>query len=175
MKNALIATTRTYAIGDPHGMCYEFESLINMIEDDLGKNPVPQAKIVVMGDIIDRGNDSAGLVQTIVDLPKRFPSVEIIAILGNHDRHLLQIADGNLKYLTDWRSDDAGGKCTLRDYGVDPNIASNKISEALTQALPAEHLVMFRNMPLLFDDGKTVFTHAGIRPGVAISNQLEED
>jgi len=166
---------RTYVIGDPHGMRLEFDEMIQRIEDDLGKYPALKARLVIAGDLIDRGYDSAGIVQTIVHLPNRWPSVEIIVIRGNHDTALIESVAGNLDIYRRWILPSTGGKETLRSYGVDPNISAEKAPEVLRNTIPTEHLDMFGNMLLSLDDGKRIFVHAGIRPGVRIDKQVEHD
>ena len=166
-----------YAIGDIHGQLAQLVEAIDWIEKDGG----PAAPIVFLGDYIDRGPDSRGVLDLLIQ--GRDAGRNWTFLKGNHDRMFewfLQTpsrADPHLFTDLSWLHERLGGQDTLRSYGLDFS-ARRRLSavhdEAL-RAVPKAHLDFLEGCPLTFETEDLFFCHAGIRPGVALCDQNEED
>src|SRR4051812_42052807 len=144
------AGTRVYAIGDVHGRSDLLHGVFTAIADDLAASPIGDALTVLIGDVIDRGSDSKGVVELLVskDLPTR-----ILTLCGNHEamaKAFLQSAStcGDL-----WRRN--GGTETLFSYGVDVQAfrAGKGFPDAAREfrdRLPSEHLEFLARLPTHF-------------------------
>ena len=169
--------TTLYAIGDIHGKLAGLTQAIEWIEKDGG----PEAPIVFLGDYIDRGPDSRGVLDFLIQ--GRDAGRNWTFLKGNHDRMFewfLQTpsrADPHLFTDLSWLHERLGGQDTLRSYGLDFS-ARRRLSavhdEAL-RAVPKAHLDFLEGCPLTFETEDLFFCHAGIRPGVALCDQNEED
>jgi len=169
--------TALYAIGDIHGQLAAMTQAIEWIEKDGG----PEASIVFLGDYTDRGPDSRGVLDFLIQ--GRDAGRNWTFLKGNHDRMFewfLQTpsrADPHLFTDLSWLHERLGGQDTLRSYGLDFS-ARRRLSavhdEAL-RAVPKAHLDFLEGCPLTFETEDLFFCHAGIRPGVALCDQNEED
>ncbi|MCF2871657.1 metallophosphoesterase [Octadecabacter sp. G9-8] len=187
-----------YAIGDIHGQKAQLERAFALIDADGGAD----APLYFVGDLVDRGWDSAWVIQTIMD--GQAAGKPWHCILGNHDLMLHQfVTAGNVVHpeilsRKSWLHHRLGGCRTLASYmggididhpewiswdhanehGLDP--ASPELiaafSDAAKMAVPADHLNWIANLPLYLDapDGHR-FVHAGIRPNVAMADQTRSD
>ena len=151
------AMTKSYAIGDVHGCRNQLERLIELCERDAGAQ---RSKFIMLGDYIDRGPDSRGVIEFLIDLQKWSPD-EIICLRGNHEDLLLDALQGGDAELN-WLSN--GGDATLRSYKA-PRVAS----------LPAPHIEWVRSLPLFHDDGRRFFVHAGVNPDRSLDRQRSRD
>jgi serine/threonine protein phosphatase 1 len=168
---------RIYAVGDVHGQLGQLEAMIDRIAADLMARPHPRPRLVMLGDYVDRGPDSRGVIDTLIhlrdsDLPTTF-------LLGNHDSYVLE-------YLRDpewfdralhWLHPSMGGAATLASYGVPGarDTLPELTHEAFGAAFPAAHRRFLENCALLHRSGDYVFAHAGIRPGVPLDAQARDD
>ena len=147
----------TYAIGDIHGSLSKLRSLLARCADHAQGRPTT---FVFLGDYIDRGPDSAGVVRYVIELQSRLRE-HVIALKGNHEAVALGVIDGTMPadyWLT------LGGAATLRSYGV-----------SRAQALPVEHVDWLRSLRSSYDDGRRFFVHAGIDPELPLDAQREHD
>jgi len=166
---------RAYAVGDIHGRLDLLEQLLGKIHDDIASRKSRKILLVFVGDLIDRGPDSAQVVERLRTY--EHPGVQAIFLLGNHEEVLLRILGGEADLITKWRS--FGGRECLTSYGVDARkLASMSEEDALAVvrgAIPKEHVEFLET----FDDscrfGDYLFVHAGIRPGVEIDQQRQTD
>lgn len=149
--------TRTYAIGDIHGCLTKLIGLIGLCQADAGERPT---KFIFLGDYIDRGPDSQGVVEFLMSLQKDRPG-DVICLMGNHEDMLLAARDA-----PDWEDNwlRNGGLQTLQSYGV-----------ATVAGIPQDHIDWMRNLPKFHDDGLRFFVHAGIRPDRPLDRQSEHD
>lgn len=149
-----------FAIGDVHGCSRKLESLVTACESvSAGR----QARFILIGDYVDRGPDAKGVIEYLTEQQVRDP-LRFICLRGNHDQMLIAAADPERSdsELINWWAN--GGEQTLDSYGVeDPS------------ELPEEHLAWLRNLPVKLSDGKRVFVHAGVRPGIPVAEQNEHD
>lgn len=167
-----------YAVGDIHGRLDVMEPLIYAIAKDSAEtNPVDLPLLVFLGDYVDRGPASKGVVDLILRL-KAETGVEVRALKGNHEEALLNFLE-DPRYGPPWA--DHGGGATLQSYGVQPPAMRNDAAgwraarDAFAAALPPEHLEFYRSLELMVTVGDYLFVHAGVRPGVALDAQDERD
>ena len=165
-----------YAVGDVHG-CFE-QLLIaeKRIQED-ARSANQKATIIYLGDFVDRGTNSAAVLD---HLSRQEPHDELVrfALCGNHD-------DAFLKFLTigsrcqPWL--DLGGVATLRSYGIDTNYvlkSAGGMKALMTIArdsVPKRHIDFLARLPISIAIGNYLFVHAGIRPGLALDLQTDED
>jgi serine/threonine protein phosphatase 1 len=131
--------------------------------------------VVYVGDLIDRGIHSRGVIDELLDAP--LAGFESVYLLGNHEQTLLDFLE-QPKIAAGWLA--WGGRETLFSYGVEPppNITRadmHLIRDDLEERIPDSHLEFFRNMRLMHISGDYLFVHAGIRPGKPIQEQSNED
>lgn len=165
--------TRIYAVGDIHGCAREFDSLMALILED-AKDWSGKRELIFLGDYIDRGPDSRGVIERLLAPPKGF---SVTHLRGNHDQALLDFLEEPAFFGT-WR--DFGARETLMSYGVtpprfdDPN-AFGETRDRLQLAIPRTHLEFLASLPLFAKSGGYYFVHAGVRAGVALDRQTPED
>ncbi|MET7244122.1 metallophosphoesterase family protein [Methylobacterium sp. EM32] len=135
----------TYAIGDVHGRADLLARLLAAIEEHRAGRP---RRLVFLGDVVDRGPDSAGAVAMLRDLQAREPDA-VTCLMGNHEAMLLDAAAGTNRDL--WRIN--GGAATLASYGaVRPG------------ELPAEIVAWIAALPTLHGDARRWYVHGGLDP-----------
>jgi serine/threonine protein phosphatase 1 len=166
---------RAYVVGDLHGRLDLLELLLEKIHDDIDRRPARKVLLVFVGDLIDRGPNSAQVVERLRTY--RHPKVQTMFLLGNHEEVLLRILGGEADLITKWRS--FGGTECLNSYGVDASELSGlEDDDALAlirTAIPKKHVEFLES----FDDscrfGDYLIVHAGIRPGVEFDQQRQSD
>ena len=149
--------SKTYAIGDVHGCLDQLQDLVELCELDAGSG---KSKFVFLGDYIDRGPNSRGVVQFLIDLQKWSPD-HIICLRGNHEDLLLAALTDPHQAL-DWRLN--GGDATLDSYRV-----------ASPDDIPVAHMEWLRSLPFFHDDGLRFFVHAGVDPARPLDQQDPHD
>lgn len=166
-----------YAIGDIHGQREELERVLQLIEQDGG----PDAYTVFLGDYVDRGPDSKSVVQMLCDAQAAGRNWHMIR--GNHDRYLTRfyddatIYDPNTQSGLFWMNPRLGGDKTLRSYGVQAEDGAPvaPIHSEARKKVPSEHIDFLKNLPLIHETKHLICVHAGIRPGVSLQDQVEDD
>lgn len=136
----------TYAIGDIHGSLDKLEQLLAQCGQHAGGAPM---RWIFLGDYIDRGADSRGVIEALIALQARTTGA-VVTLMGNHEAMALTVLDGRGSERV-WLMQ--GGLATLESYGA------RSIGE-----LPHVHLEWLRALRLSFDDGRRFFAHAGIIP-----------
>jgi serine/threonine protein phosphatase 1 len=170
---AIPAGQRIYAVGDIHGRSDLFDALIAAIEADDAERAAAQTTIILLGDLIDRGPDSAGVIASARALAARRP---LRALCGNHEEMFLQSFE-DIEVLR--RFLRYGGRETIMSYPID-TIAWNSATVAEAQAMmrwaipedDLEVLCTFENMIVI---GDYLFVHAAIAPGLPLSEQRISD
>ena len=166
---------RIYAIGDVHGCLELLKRLEGRIEQsarDCGLN----ARIVFLGDYIDRGPDSRGVIEYLSG--GSFAGFPASHLLGNHEDILLE-ALAQPALVREWLR--WGGLATLGSYGVslpslaDPAERDEAIAMAMSEALPLHHRSFLERLELSYAVGDYLFVHAGIRPGRPLHKQSRHD
>ena len=167
---------RIYAIGDVHGCDAQLAALHRAIAGDIAARPVASALVVHLGDYIDRGPDSAGVVARLAG--GLGAPAESVSLMGNHEAMMLQALgltgalEGRPPHPEDvtlWLAN--GGIAALESWGV-----CNLTDPAVwRQAVPAGHLAWLLERPLMHQEGGYLFVHAGIRPGLPLAQQQARD
>ena len=167
--------SRAYAIGDVHGRLDLLEDLLRRIEEDNRSRPPAKTWLVLLGDLIDRGPDSAGVIERFVGDPPRW--ARLVYLQGNHEEFFLNVLSGREETVGNWLT--YGGYECAASYGVSQGATLNatpaEIVDRLREAVPASHVAFLENMADSFRFGDYLFVHAGIRPGVAIDEQSQRD
>ena len=159
---------RIYAIGDIHGCDTQLANLHARIAEDLADRPIAAPLLLHIGDYVDRGPDTAGVIARLLrDSP--IAGVPVVNLMGNHEHTMLEALSGERAAATDWLF--AGGRPALESYGIDPDSPR----ESWPLAVPTAHLDFLRNLSLMHLEGGYAFVHAGIRPGVALAHQIRDD
>jgi serine/threonine protein phosphatase 1 len=164
-----------YAVGDVHGCLDELLALEAVIADDASRL-AGEKLIIMLGDYVDRGPRSRDVMEHLSRPPP--PGFDRICLMGNHERFMLDFLDDRIA-LADWLT--VGGLPTLASYGIEAGdlraLGSDPapIAAKVRAAVPAHHADLLRAMPILIDTGHFLFVHAGIRPGVALEDQRDED
>jgi len=165
---------RLYAIGDIHGRLDLLKALVAKINADAGDVP---ARKIFLGDYIDRGIYSREVIDYLMAL-RETEKVPPIFLLGNHEHIMRVLLEERVEtLLQSWMY--FGGKETLLSYGVNPAIIAAHDVEALFDALadktPESHKAFLKSLPLSASFGDYFFCHAGVRPGVSLETQSEQD
>ncbi len=164
-----------YAIGDIHGRTDLLDPLLAEIR--LRARTDERTVVVGLGDYVDRGADSRGVVDRLLDLGEQ-RGIEARYLRGNHDQLLLDFL-GDAALGPYWCR--VGGRETLLSYGVEPPPTRKHMEawraarDAFAEALPERHLEFFQTLPLSFSSGDYFFVHAGARPGATLEAQSEQD
>lgn len=167
---------RLYAIGDIHGCRADLRGIHARIARDLADDPHPAPVVVHLGDYVDRGPDSRGVLDDLIrwDLGP----VERLCLLGNHDELMLRFfEDPDGVWSSDhWISGSMGGGATLASYGLDPwDRPHAAVAAEARAAVPPAHLAFLAGLPRLAVFGGYAFAHAGIMPGIPLDRQRDED
>jgi serine/threonine protein phosphatase 1 len=166
-----------YAIGDVHGRLDLLDDLLARIREDAAQHPSDRHRsLIFLGDYVDRGSQSRGVVERVLADP--LPGFVTVRLMGNHEEAMLAFLDGASDGL-DWLS--FGGLETLISYGVPllsvprTEAAVKTLRGALAEAVPARHVTFLRACALHHSVGDYVFVHAGVRPGLSLERQTPTD
>ncbi|SMY09148.1 metallophosphoesterase family protein [Flavimaricola marinus] len=172
---------RLYAIGDIHGQLDLLRGVHDLIAADRQQTGDWTAPVVHLGDLVDRGPDSAGVIDFLLAGPAK--GGPWVTIKGNHDymfslfmcdppRH-----DPSLRSDLSWLHPRLGGMTTLASYGIADTEARtpDDLHREATARVPASHLAFLRELELTFSGAGAFCVHAGVRPGVALDAQEPSD
>ena len=166
--------TRIYAIGDIHGRLDLLDEVLARIDADMTEHPTSNATRVFLGDYIDRGPDSKRVLERLISYCVAQPTV---CLMGNHEAYLREFLN-NPDILSAWRR--YGGLDTLLSYGLAPTMKTKaqehrKLASDLNGLLPSSHREFLSNLKRYFVCGDFFFVHAGVRPGISLTEQSEDD
>lgn len=161
---------RIYAVGDVHGCAGRLRDMHRAIAADLAERPIADALLIHIGDYIDRGPDSAAVIETLLHGPA-IPGLHVINLMGNHEDLLLAaLGDPARPDLAgNWLNN--GGVPSLASWGVRPESGPAEWE----QQIPPEHVQFLRNLAIRHAVGGYLFVHAGVRPGVPLAEQSVQD
>ncbi|MEP3332015.1 metallophosphoesterase family protein [Sedimentitalea sp.] len=170
-------TQPIYAVGDIHGQLDYLEAALDLIAADGGND----AEIVFLGDLVDRGPNSRGVIERLMDGQAAGRNWHVVK--GNHDRMFARFVseaeehDERILSGIGWLNPRLGGIATLASFGVDveTDTTSSRLFTEAQQAVPQAHLDYMKNLPLYHERGGLFFVHAGIAPGVPLQDQVEDD
>ncbi len=167
---------RIYAIGDIHGRNDLLKALLAKIDaDDAGREPA-ETHLIFLGDLMDRGPDSAGVIETAMALAQTGRKVRFL--MGNHEEVFVRACRKRDAKVTRFFL-RIGGEATVLSYPITRaeyiTLDMEQLSERLTNLVPHEHLDFIDNFEDQIVIGDYAFVHAGIRPGVPLSEQKPSD
>lgn len=165
-----------YAVGDIHGERALLDRLLRAILDDAAANKSLHATVIFLGDYVDRGGDSCGVLDVLSDLPNG--DVKWRFLRGNHEQAMLdflvtpEMGPVWLRF---------GGVETLASYGLlapagvaDPRRLKD-LADGLAERLPLRHLAFLQATEMMIVQGDYIFAHAGIDPGRPLDQQRPDD
>jgi serine/threonine protein phosphatase 1 len=165
---------RIYAIGDIHGRLDLLDQLLAMIDEDDATRGSAATELIFLGDLVDRGPDSRGVVERLMALGERRPAR---FLMGNHEEVFLRALTGDLKALRFLIR--IGGRETLFSYGIAEddyrNLDYDELMVAVRAAVPESHIAFLGAFERWIEEGDYLFVHAGLRPGVALEDQETAD
>ena len=164
---------RLYAVGDVHGRLDLLEEMIQRIRLDILHHDPRPARIVILGDFVDRGPQSAQLIALLMRLRKE-PG--LVVLKGNHEAIMVDALAGDYAALDLWLAH--GGAETLRSFGIDGAAIDSDNGPALLrlarQIVPKDVRQWLAQLPTSLHLGRYYLVHAGVRPGVALADQTDE-
>lgn len=162
---------RVYAVGDIHGCLSETKELLLKIKTDNDYRDDRKTYIIFLGDLVDRGADSKGVIEYLKNFPFNF--AEPLFIKGNHEEMLVRSLSGEPHLLQDWLN--YGGFACAESYGIDRSrllgLSPDAQQAILLSAIPDSHITFLDSFLESVQFGDFLFVHAGIRPGIPISHQ----
>jgi serine/threonine protein phosphatase 1 len=166
--------TRIYGVGDLHGRADLLKVTHAFIREEEKRAPVAETLIVYLGDYVDRGPDSKGVIDELL-VPTS--GAKRIFLRGNHDEALVRFLSEPDYYRT-WKA--FGGGATLMSYGVNPPLIESQanftqLRDEFAQALPEAHRQFLAGLHLFARIGPYCFVHAGIQPGIPFEMQEKRD
>jgi serine/threonine protein phosphatase 1 len=176
-KASLPEGQRLYAIGDVHGRLDLLQQLIQTIEEDDSARAPMDSTILFLGDLVDRGPESAQVLTYLLELKRRRAPERTRFLLGNHEEVFLAAAEGDEKALRFFTK--IGGRETILSYGISEEcydaLDYPELLQEFQAHLPAEH----RDFVTSFEDivvlGDYAFVHAGIRSTEPLAAQRPKD
>jgi serine/threonine protein phosphatase 1 len=156
---------RIFAVGDIHGCRDEAVAMVDFIIKDRGLDQ--QDQLIFIGDYIDRGPDSKGVVDLMLKIKREFPRT--IFLKGNHEDMLLSFlgleGTGGLGFIPN------GGDATLKSYGIEGAVGPDEVF----RKIPPVHIEFFRTLDSYAIIAGYVFVHAGLNPLRDLRDQSFED
>jgi serine/threonine protein phosphatase 1 len=166
--------TRVYAIGDIHGRRDLLDRLLTLIDEDDGARGPARTELIFLGDLVDRGPESVGVIERLMALRQTRP---VRFLMGNHEEVFLKAVGGDpraLRFLV-----RIGGRETLMSYGISEEeyhrLDFDGLLALLQQKVPAAHVDFLSGFESWIEVGDYLFVHAGLRPGVAVEDQKTSD
>jgi calcineurin-like phosphoesterase family protein len=165
--------TRLYAIGDIHGRLDLLDRIIELIDRDLKAHP-GDSVVVTLGDYIDRGPQSRGVLDRLAGNPF---GGRYVPLKGNHEALLESFLD-NPAIGSDWWR--LGGSETVKSFGVaiKPKMKLadfERVARQLPEAMSAQQIEFLRSLKTSFASESYFLCHAGVRPGLALALQSDVD
>jgi len=169
------AGSRAYAIGDVHGRLDLLADLLPRIEADNALRGPAKTYLVFLGDLVDRGPDSRGVIELLASSPPGF--ARNIFLKGNHEEFFTRVLDGDDGVVQHWLT--YGGTECAESYGLSSgwmlNADAAQIRDRLIAEVPSTHKEFLDELADSFRFGDYLFVHAGIRPGVELADQASRD
>lgn len=166
--------TRIYAIGDIHGRADLLEQMLLKVDADMKDHPDRRCITVLLGDYVDRGPDSRGVIDLLIAWQK---VRETVCLMGNHEEIMLRFFAKPELWDT-WAP--IGGAQTVMSYGLRPALRLSpqqaaELADRLAEQIPDAHVDFLGSLPYTFESGDVLFVHAGLKPGRPVADQRVED
>jgi len=167
-------TDPIYAIPDIHGQ----DALLDEALDRIARDGGPDAPVVFLGDLVDRGPDSRAVIGRLMQGQAEGRPWTVLR--GNHDQMFLDFLDGGMVHSPrvasglGWLNSRLGGAATLASYDITTPEPQAALAKART-LVPRAHRDWLAALPYWHEDGPRLFVHAGIRPGIALDAQDPDD
>ncbi len=166
---------RVYAIGDIHGRDDLFADLLDLIRTDISARGSARISLILLGDLVDRGPQSAEVVDRAMRLRAEFDDMRLL--IGNHEECFLAALTGDVRRLRYFMR--IGGEATVRSYWNSQasltEASFEEVAEQLPSMVPQSHVEFLGSGEDVIIIGDYVFVHAGIRPGVPLESQALTD
>lgn len=167
--------SRVYAVGDIHGRRDLLDTLLDAIDADSAARDRAETIVVFLGDLVDRGPDSRGVVERLIEYAGGPHRTRFL--MGNHEEVFLRALAGDLKSLRFLLR--IGGRATIASYGIDDaeyqRLDFDALSAALQARVPAAHIDFLSAFEETVEAGDYLFVHAGVRPGIDLAAQQPSD
>lgn len=165
---------RVYAIGDIHGRLDLLDELLADIEIDDEVRGATDTTLLFLGDLVDRGPDSCGVVDRVMRLAG---TRKTVLLMGNHEEILIRTWEGERRAAGLLHR--VGGRETLMSYGISEMEYEacdlSDLTQLVADRVPAEHIAFMRGFIDQWQCGQYLFVHAGIRPGLPLEDQKPSD
>lgn len=169
------AGQRIYAVGDIHGRRDLLDDLLTRIDADDAERGPAQTQIIFLGDLIDRGSDSHGVVERLIQLREASGNVRLLS--GNHEELLIRVYDGDKRATSLFHR--VGGRETMLSYGMSEAdydaVDLSELAALIPNYVPLSHIDFLKSFDDWIEAGDYLFVHAGIRPGLSIDEQETSD
>jgi serine/threonine protein phosphatase 1 len=166
---------RIYAIGDIHGRRDLLDKLLADIDADDAKRPARRTQLIFLGDLVDRGPDSRGVIERLMLLSESGRDVRFLK--GNHEELLIRVWRGDRRSAGLFNR--VGGRETLASYGVYDaeydSVDLEGLCALVREVVPEAHIDFLRGFEDWVEARDYLFVHAGIRPGTVIRDQEASD
>ena len=170
-----------YAVGDIHGDLDQLCAVHEFIEADIAAREVIDPIVIHIGDLVDRQVDSMGVIEFLKNGAER--GKPWVVLRGNHDRMFALFlqdsfaADPVLRPDYTWLHPRIGGRETLKSYGVvyQDDKPLQQLHREAVAAVPEVHLAYLQGLPNVWQNDRYFFCHAGVKPGVPLDKQQEDD
>jgi serine/threonine protein phosphatase 1 len=160
---------RVYAVGDIHGCLDRLVALHEIIAEDMANRPAAHTTLVHLGDYVDRGADSAQVIDWLINRPP-VPADDVVNLMGNHEFMMLSALVGTDKEAPGhWLTN--GGADSLLSWGISRAVPPAEWASRI----PRQHLLFLRDLGISHRVGPYLFVHAGVRPGVPLDKQSRQD
>jgi serine/threonine protein phosphatase 1 len=165
---------RVYAIGDIHGRNDLLMNILQQIETDNAARDSAETHIIFLGDLMDRGPDSALVIETAMALNARRKNIRFL--MGNHEEMFLQACrDQTAEIMRHFIGENVGGEATLMSYPITRSeymsLDMQALADRVQSLIPEEHLAFIEGFEDQITIGDYAFVHAGIKPGQPLSEQ----
>lgn len=163
-----------FVIGDIHGRIDLFEALLEKVDHEIGRNRLTAPRLVFVGNIIDRGPGSAGMVKRLSDLTREFPD-NVECLLGNHEQMCLDFLDAPVARFARWMKE--GAAATFESYEIPLPVGgltadtAQGAADMLRDAMGGDNIAWMRNRPLIMSSGSLHVVHAAADPRRAMNDQ----
>lgn len=163
---------RVYAVGDIHGRADLFDALLRKIDIDDAHRPAADTTLILLGDLVDRGPDSRGVIERAMQLEAEDRDVRFLA--GNHEEVFLESVRAPSPEVARFFY-RIGGRETIISYGLDEaemnNLDHHDLSRRIPELVPADHAAFLERFEDAIEIGGYLFVHAGVKPDVPLDRQ----